>query len=418
MKKYILFLFIAFLWGCQEEGIKPICVITSPQNNDSFKKGEEISVLIEAYDEDGLIKEVGLLVDNIVLNTIDSEPFSFSLNTNDLEIGEHTINVYAVDNEGLSSSAIVNIFIEVFGATIETDTVKNLTSNTATFSGKITDSGGASITETGFCWGTEANPTIDNYKKIIENGVDTLVATIDSLESNTTYHVRAYAINESGVAYGNEIVFKTPFELGSFRDPRDGNIYKTVKIGDKWWLAENLRFLPDVFVPTTGSDSIGYKYVYGQTACGCMGKARANPNYIAYGTLYNWPAAISSVPEGWHLPSNNEWDKLADFISNANGAYINTGELWKNIANHIKSKSGWNNDSTNIDDYGFSCLPGGQRDAETKNFVGVDSSCYFWTANEKDKTHAWGRKLISESSSLHRSTFQKNSGFSVRCVMD
>jgi uncharacterized protein (TIGR02145 family) len=103
---------------------------------------------------------------------------------------------------------------------------------------------------------------------------------------------------------------------GSFTDSRDGKTYKTVKIGDQWWMAENLAWLPAVNPVNDNSSTEKYYYVSGYNGTD-VSAAKATQNYTTYGVLYNWPAAMngaagsdanpSSVqgacPAGWHIPS-------------------------------------------------------------------------------------------------------------------
>ena len=79
-------------------------------------------------------------------------------------------------------------------------------------------------------------------------------------------------------------------ETGSFTDPRDGKIYKTVKIGDQWIMAENLAYKPDT----------GNYWAYENN----------ESNIAIYGYLYDWETAMNIAPEGWHLPSLDEWNIL------------------------------------------------------------------------------------------------------------
>jgi len=91
----------------------------------------------------------------------------------------------------------------------------------------------------------------------------------------------------------NSMVSETNFskpETGSFTDPRDGKIYKTVKIGDQWIMAENLAYKPDA----------GNYWAYGDV----------DSNITVYGYLYDWETAMNIAPEGWHLPTRKEWFSL------------------------------------------------------------------------------------------------------------
>jgi len=116
--------------------------------------------------------------------------------------------------------------------------------------------------------------------------------------------------------------------FGSFTDSRDGNEYKTVTIGSQVWMAENLAYLPEVHNST--SDSGPHYYVYGYDGTEVT-EAKAYEHtpgdndeyspggapikvYETYGVLYNWPAAITACPEGWHLPSDAEWKQLEMYL--------------------------------------------------------------------------------------------------------
>ena len=93
---------------------------------------------------------------------------------------------------------------------ISTTPVTNITASTATSGGTISSSGGAAITARGVCWGTSANPTTSDSKTSNGTGTGQFVSEITGLTAGTTYHVRAYAINTAGTAYGADVQFATP----------------------------------------------------------------------------------------------------------------------------------------------------------------------------------------------------------------
>lgn len=93
--------------------------------------------------------------------------------------------------------------------TVVTSLVSEITTNSAKGGGEVTDDGGAEVTERGICWSTSANPTLTDFHLAVDSGSGSFVAVMDSLEPNTTYHVRAYAINEKGTAYGLDKEFTT-----------------------------------------------------------------------------------------------------------------------------------------------------------------------------------------------------------------
>lgn len=90
---------------------------------------------------------------------------------------------------------------------LTTDSVTNIGGTTATGNGTITSDGGSTITERGFCWSTSPNPTTSDSKVTASGTIGSYSATLTSLSNNTTYHVRAYAINANGTVYGNDLTF-------------------------------------------------------------------------------------------------------------------------------------------------------------------------------------------------------------------
>ncbi|HEX2630332.1 MAG TPA: hypothetical protein VHM26_14995 [Chitinophagaceae bacterium] len=95
-------------------------------------------------------------------------------------------------------------------ATLTTEAATNLTASDARLNGTMVNTGGGTIANRGFCWALNANPTLsDNFKVASGSGLGSYFADITNLTPNTIYHVRAYAANDAGIAYGNDIVFTT-----------------------------------------------------------------------------------------------------------------------------------------------------------------------------------------------------------------
>jgi uncharacterized protein (TIGR02145 family) len=173
-------------------------------------------------------------------------------------------------------------------------------------------------------------------------------------------------------------------------DSRDGKKYGTVAIGKQVWMAENLN--------------------YNANGSNCYGNQESNCQ--RYGRLYNWNAARSACPNGWHLPSDAEWTMLTDFVGGS-----------KVAGTKLKAKSGWNEygwfskkSGNGTDDYDFSALPGGGSSSGYFGSVGYRS--YWWSSTEDYAADAWNRCIYYDRASVYRGGNDKSDFFSVRCVQD
>ncbi|MCL2220229.1 MAG: fibrobacter succinogenes major paralogous domain-containing protein [Chitinispirillia bacterium] len=191
---------------------------------------------------------------------------------------------------------------------------------------------------------------------------------------------------------------------GSFIDSRDGKSYKTVKIGDQTWMAENLNY--------DASGSVCYK--------------NQESNCSTYGRLYDWEAVMNGAPsstsspsgvrgvcpEGWHMPSEAEWMTLMDFAGGSSKA----GGKLKSAAGWDEVYEGWI-ESNGTDNYGFSALPGGY--GLPGGFVVVGKYGQWWSATEGDANNAaWWFSMTGGNAGMDRARSPKTYLLSVRCLLD
>jgi len=174
--------------------------------------------------------------------------------------------------------------------------------------------------------------------------------------------------------------------VGTFTDPRDGRVYKTVKIGNQVWMAENLAY----------------------DAPGSVCYENDPANFEKYGLLYKWETAMKVCPPGWHLPSRAEWDVLITYAGGRGSAGIK-----------LKATSGWNSNGNGTDDFAFSALPGGIGDSHG-GFYNVGTTGYWWSATADDAAdYAYYRIMNYISEIVYRFYFGKSySLLSVRCIKD
>jgi uncharacterized protein (TIGR02145 family) len=174
-------------------------------------------------------------------------------------------------------------------------------------------------------------------------------------------------------------------EAGSITDPRDGKVYKTVKIGDQVWMGENLAF----------KTSDGWS-VYEDIS-----------DYVkTYGYLYTWAAATKACPDGWRLPSMQDWW----FLSNTLGGDTEAGGKLKQ-----EGTSSWKNPNTGAtNSSGFTALPSGRSGDKGREYIGT--TAYFWTNVDDDDVTSWCGVLYSSRGDLALIPIEKKNGFSVRCI--
>lgn len=298
---------------------------------------------------------------------------------------------------------------------ISTNAVTSITASSAQSGGNISSDGGSVIIARGVCWNSYGGPTTADYKTENGSGTGEFTTVVTGLQPNTTYYIRAYATNANGTTYGNELSFTTlALQFGSLSDI-DGNSYKTVIIGDQTWMTGNLkttRFANGEPIP----DISDYTYwgSYASQALPASCNVENNEwNLSVYGKLYNWYAVNDSrklCPEGWKVPSNDEWISLMDFLG---GEELAGGLLKEAGTDH------WAYPNTGASDvFDFSALPAGDRQ-ENGYFYSSSYRAYFWTSVEYDLTKAYMVFMDNESSSFnHNYIPAKGDGLSVRCIKD
>ena len=123
--------------------------------------------------------------------------------------------------------------------------------------------------------------------------------------------------------------------------------YSTVQIGEQCWFSENCRYLPEVSPSSEGNTTDPYYYVYGYEGTD-VASAMSTSNYATYGVLYNWPAVMTEgiCPSGWHIPSDEEFTQLTDFLG---GESVAGGKMKDDVQWNGSNSSGWTG------------LPGGYR---------------------------------------------------------
>ena len=322
--------------------------------------------------------------------------------------------------------------------------------------GNVTDEGSDAVTACGVCWSIIALPSIRDSHTEDGSGTGAFTSNIMGLSPGTTYYVRAYATNSAGTVYGQQLTITTAVDNVAHGQPcpgmptvtdHEGNVYNTVLIGTQCWTRENMRATTS---PSTGTNilenSVNSHSYTGKKAYYVNGNAA---NTATYGLLYNWCAAVDTFntlygetstdadeshalavtfsghrrgicPEGWHVPTDEEWMQLTDFVGEQ-VAFQCDGNS-QHIAKALSSTKGWNTSMENcgIGDNpssnnatGFNALPAGYCADRCINFGFV---AYFRTATQEENYRTWGRGLFFDMAIMGRGNDEQYLAFSVRCL--
>jgi uncharacterized protein (TIGR02145 family) len=195
-----------------------------------------------------------------------------------------------------------------------------------------------------------------------------------------------------------EIYFNPDIDYGFLTDERDGKVYRTVKIGEQTWMAENLNYADSVKTPSLKRRNF------------CFNDEPKNCD--VGGRFYTWAAAVDSgtkrgiCPDGWHLPDLHEWKDLFTTVGGDSiaGAVLKSRDSWDNLSHK----------STDV--FGFSAVPAGYSTGNSSNHDGVFA--YFWINDRPSAngTEAYYAYLSFKDEKAFLAEGHQNYGYSVRCV--
>ena len=288
--------------------------------------------------------------------------------------------------------------------------VSNISQTVAQVSIMVLSDGGGVISQAGVCYDTTATPTVANDHiggawTGSNNYSSSTSWAMYPLIPGKTYYVRAYATNNKGTAYGNVVTFTTLIAEQTYGEPCsgaatltdiDGNEYNTVQIGEQCWMRESLRT-----THTPSGEEIPLQNGRSLPSGGM-------PHVAAAGYIYTYSAAMNGAsssntvpsgvqgicPDGWHLPSNAEWQILHDYASNQTDWLCGDGYYGKALA----AATEW---STSTYDCAFG-----------NNMLENNKSGF--TALTREYLHCSGYVYLSGTLSIYNYT----SSGSVRCLRD
>jgi len=226
--------------------------------------------------------------------------------------------------------------------------------------------------------------------------------------------MRKLILTTAAVAAAIAGAFAGEPSFGTLTDSRDGQTYKTVKIGKQTWMAQNLNY---------------------QTDSGSWCYDNVDSNCVKYGRLYDWDAAMTACPAEYHLASEEDWVNLGNTVGGKRrNDYHPPITDWLGAGISLKAKHGWNSCKSQCgngsDKFGFSALPGGSRDSGGV-FNGAGSYGRWWAITNLyrvvgvNKGGVWWIDCSERRNCDvvifyfgHADAVERGGGFSVRCVAD
>jgi len=319
------------------------------------------------------------------------------------------IRAYATNLVGTSYGNQVSILVATLPEVV-TSVITNITGGTATGGGEVISEGGHQVTARGVCWSESGNPTLNDPHTINGSGIGVFISQIMGLNAMALYYVRAYATNQAGTAYGNEVTFTTLNTCPGIPSIEyEGQVYNVVMIGTQCWLKENLNVGERIDASQWQTNNgVMEKYCYDNDTANCT----------IYGGMYQWDEMMQYstqqgvkgiCPTGWHLPTDIEWTTLVDYLG---GALVAGGKMKEAGTVHwVPSNVGATNES------GFTALPGGycEPPLTSPQFGWLGHHGNFRSSTENGN-YSWDRRLESGSTYVYRINGSKSGGHSVRCI--
>lgn len=426
MRKVIFFLSVFALISCRE-GPKenkhggsnkiPNCTITSPVDSSVHFLGDTISIIADITDPDGEIEYAVFYINNQLVFTFDTLPYELEWISDKDSLGTHCVVVSGYDYEGkYYSDSIIYVVksqLPIVNFKVSSDTI------IIDDSVRFTDQSEEKPVSWSWNFGdgntsTEQNP-VHLYTKPGE------------------YTVQLTVSNQYGIQARSKKVFVSKFSTVS---DIEGNIYKTVKIKDQWWMAENLR---------VGKYNSGTSFTYSGELVGWQGNGWYMGYYTYYnenksgailrnhGALYNAYVALGEknsngyskgnvCPSGWHVSTDADWLELERTIG-IRQEVINEFESARGDESYkLKSETEWE-DNPEYNSTGFNALPSGEFNVnEYFEFYGQGSNVYFWTSTSYTESNTTQdnvyRKINKADGSIYRGKGANYYGMSIRCVKD
>ena len=338
---------------------------------------------------------------------------------------KYFVRAYATNSAGTGYGTCYSFTSDTVQYAYTTITkIKYISVTSVEFQCNTPSSGGGTVTGRGVHLGLSVQEYPDDLWFNEGAGTGVFRCQVNGLLPNTKYYAEAYGTNEKGVCRGGpQVSFTTlnrvqPIQWANLNygtvNDIDGNIYKTISIGNQIWMAENLKttYLNDNTPIENVTDP--EKWFEVNSASYCWYQNDSSSFKEAYGALYNWYAIGTGklCPTGWHVPSNEEWSNLEKhFGSNYIAAY--SLKEYKDI--HWRKSNYMGTGSS-----GFAALPGADRNkySDFGDSLGIGLYGKWWSTSSNSDGQYYARELPFFQNIFIESYYPPNFGLSIRCLKD
>lgn len=428
----IIFTVVYFLKACgdtEPETIAPaFCKIIFPHDKDLIELGTTVTIQVDTDDRHGDVASIYYYLNGSSVSCGSNTELNYSWNTASEDTGSYSIRVTVEYDEGNVAEDEISVDLISISRDVkpEVDFSSSLNYISIRDSVYFTDLSTNNPTTWYWDFGDESSSTLQNPAHVYESAGAYTVSLTAGNVYGSAMETKTGLINVSSVEQ----------ETGTLVDI-DGNIYATVKIGEQWWMAENLRtthYAGGTEIPLIESSDLWMELgLDAKAMCYYDNSIELSENL---GALYTWAAAVNGedmsatastyvqgvCPSGWHIPSDEEWKELELCVGMPQWAVNGLGFRGTNQGSKLAGKAEfWEAGELKEDPFfgisGFNGVPGGGRnDSGAFLYLGQHSST--WSSTSYDEGSAWGRCLYNDYSEVRRSNNQKRWGLAVRCVKD
>ena len=324
-------------------------------------------------------------------------------------VTDYYVRAYATNSIGTTYGLEVSFATLDSLPSVTTAPVINITATTATSGGDVILEGSTPVIQKGVCWSTNSNPNIDDNITNDGDGIGPFISQLTGLINETTYYLRAYAINAAGPAYGAQVEFTTDPCAGVTPPPG----YGVVSSSGKCWLDRNLG-ASRVAQSSTDAEAYGHLYQWGRLTDGHQNRTSGTTSTLSNGDVPghgNFILAPSS-PYDWRSPQNNN---LWQGVSGTNNPCPSSYRLPTEAEWNAERLSWSSNNAAGAFNSPLKLPVAGKRSSSNGSLNGVGSGGLYWSATV-DGTNA--RRLYFDSSSASMSSGDRAHGLSVRCLKD